>query len=180
MKSIILFLILLTGCSEGVINPNDKIYISPEFTSEQIETIISGIDEWHTATNGSVSLQVYVGHNEAGHSISPKVYPGYFGMTEADSWSPYVRTYLNLKELSNNYTMPVNLPGLKETIMHELMHGFGFKPHLSHGLMTASHLQGACIDNYTLKHYCDMNSCSNGFIDSCITSTKTETHHSSL
>lgn len=161
MKHLIIFSsILFIGCSVGGIDPTDTVYISSRFDLDQIEVILRAADERHTTTNGSVSLKLRIG-NEAGHFIQPKeLEENKFGRTEASILTSYVNIYIDTKKLTK-------MSELKETIMHELMHGFGFQKHLAYGLMNSSRFVGACIDNNTINHYCNMNGCPNDFQTTC-------------
>jgi len=166
-----LALSILSGCSSrDQVDLPSSIAISPDFSTEQVQTILFALEQWKQATNGVADLSPHIGTD--GFTIAPTLTDG-----GEHSGRAYVNGSTGVFRISI-YTDPIKLaqaaidPGtdtvLLQTVLHELGHTFGIIRHLDAGLMSPYvDASRPCIDALALESFCMNYQCPAGIHPTC-------------
>lgn len=173
-KYAVIFAIGAVGCS-----PPTEMLVDNTFTEREQELIAEALEEWVTATDGAIELNLLFGWERGkpfaitemkmvdGKSTMHKSGskdPGYIEMKEVVGKEFAGRTHLYDDRWSIVIvTSSKNEHKFKSVIMHELGHYLVFdSTHLSEGLMhpkMKDQAAAGCIDQYTLDKACAILRC---------------------
>lgn len=162
MKSYLL-LFLLTGCGLSSAPLHSNFVIDSNFTADEQDSIITGIHEWETATDGLIKVEAVISDNpefygndtnkilKSDESLIGGTGGDLYGLTERIASTTKITFYTKVAKADNQDLLPV--------VEHEFGHVYGLV-HVSQGLMRADVTGEKCIDDVTLSQFCDIHDCS--------------------
>jgi hypothetical protein len=172
LQVVIAILMLLAGCAApepDQLDLEDTMYVSTEFSDEEIEDVVAAANGWGAATSGFVKLNLVIKACSGNRCIRP-VRANEYGKTNEFAQSHFnsdkveilidgaaIRAYVEL--LKERVGEELNARAIfREVIMHELGHAYGLG-HTKHGLMASKELNGDCIDRSALAEFCALRGC---------------------
>lgn len=116
---------LALGCASeasagGYFDPRGEVFVSPQFTAEELAVVESAISAWHEATQGEVDFRVRIGDG------FPGIAPAREGQQNLGEFSAGESPQITL-----DTRKAANAPALRNVALHELGHALGLG-HIAH------------------------------------------------
>ena len=167
------FALVAIGCGTDVtgekhIDLPSTLTVSPAFSNAQIETIFAAADQWKRATGGAADLKPEIGsHGGVWIRPSTSLDKDDLGSSRPEFGADDIRIALatNASEARASKVTPE--AELEDTVLHELGHAFLGPDHTETGLMTAAGYGGGCIDELSVRRFCEHYACPASAASTC-------------
>jgi hypothetical protein len=139
---------LAVTCYSHTVGLRAQVAVSPAF-GDVTEDVLDSVEEWSRATHGRVSLRAVIADANEGVTVAPGA-PTCTGRSGVEILvSPEA----------------VRSAELRGVVLHEIGHALGLE-HSEGGLMHPR-VRANCIDAHTVRAFCDLHGCPDGYESTC-------------